>query len=94
MDLAAAEVQPWLQQLSRQGVSLPKVGYELMGSDERVLAEVELAWPDRKVAVLMPSDEDGGDNPDRERMVGMGWTVFVVSTESALDELLAILKND
>lgn len=94
MDLAAAEVQPWLQQLARQGVSLPKVGYELMGSDERVLAEAELAWPDRKVAVLMPSDEDGVDNPDRERMVGMGWTVFVVSTESALDELLAILKND
>lgn len=94
MDLAAAEVQPWLQQLARQGVSLPEVGYELMGSDERVLAEAELAWPDRKVAVLTPSDQDGLDNPDRERMMGMGWTVFVVSTESALDELLAILKND
>lgn len=94
MDLAAAEVQPWLQQLARQGVSLPEVGYELMGSDDRVLAEVELAWPDRKVAVLMPSDEDGVDNPDRDRMMQMGWTVFVASTESAPDKLLAILKND
>ena len=53
----------------------------------------ELAWPDRKVAVLMPSDQDGLDNPDREKMTGMGWTVFVASSESVPDELLALLKN-
>jgi putative helicase len=94
MDLAASEVQPWLQTLARQGVSLPQIGYELMDADDRVFAEAELAWPDRKVAVLMPSDQDGLDNPDREKMTGMGWTVFVASSESVPDELPALLKND
>ena len=42
----------------------------------------------------MPSDQDGLDNPDREKMTGMGWTVFVASSESVPDELLALLKND
>ena len=53
--LAAPAVQALLAELFEAGVAAPEVGYELMGSDGCVAADCELAWPGRKVAVLLAS---------------------------------------
>jgi len=41
----------------KKGIPVPEVGYELQDREGRVVGEVELAWPDRRVAVVI-SDKD------------------------------------
>lgn len=58
-------------QLRRAGLPAPVVGQDLLDDDGAVLAELELAWPDRRIGVLI-DDEDTGDEPLRD----LGWSVF------------------
>ena len=64
---------------------LPVVGYELQDDDGRVCADAELAWEDRRLAVLLP-DRPEGAGAFREQ----GWTVFLAPelTEEQLLDLL------
>jgi len=39
------------------GRPLPEVGYELQDDQGRVCAEAELAWPTKKVAILLPEQD-------------------------------------
>ena len=50
---------------------LPEVGYELQDSQGRVLAQAELAWPDRQVAIVMPEEHANVAAFEQE-----GWTVL------------------
>jgi hypothetical protein len=47
------------------------VGYELMEERNRVCAGAELAWPDKKVAALLPEEFD-----ERSAFESHGWKVF------------------
>ena len=49
---------------------MPEVGYELVDDRGRVCAQAELAWPDRKVAAVLP--EEGDQRAEFEKR---GWTV-------------------
>ncbi|MDE0177891.1 MAG: DEAD/DEAH box helicase [Bryobacterales bacterium] len=78
ISLAAAELHPALYELAGQGISPPEVGFELANSTGQVIAEAELAWEARLVAVLL------GDQ-DRISFDEAGWhTVEARDPELAL----------
>ena len=54
MELVDPRLRGLVMTLFRRRVSAPVVGYELTRGSRAVLAESELAWPGRKVAVLLP----------------------------------------
>jgi hypothetical protein len=60
-------VQSWAE----SGLPLPVVGYELMDERNRVCAGAELAWPDKKVAALLPEEFDR-----KGAFESRGWSVF------------------
>ena len=68
------------------GRPLPVVGYELQDEDERICADAELAWEDRRLAVLLPDRAEGLEEFRRQ-----GWTVFLADdlTEEQLLDLLS-----
>ena len=70
LELVAPDLLPVLEALSRGGAPPPEVGFELCGEDGVVLAEAELAWPERRVAALWP------DEPEQAgALVSAGWRV-------------------
>ena len=54
MELVDPRLRGLVMTLFRRRVSAPVVGFELTRGTGAVLAESELAWPERKVAVLLP----------------------------------------
>jgi DEAD/DEAH box helicase domain-containing protein len=83
--MALAAVQPLLTELFAEGVQAPVVGFELLGDDQRVVAECELAWPGKQIAVTLgvPSDE----------WIAAGWTAFAHDTAGLATQLAALLKS-
>jgi hypothetical protein len=71
VDLCDERVQDFVRSWARRGLPLPEVGYELADEKGRVCAQAELAWPDRKVAAVLP---EGGDH--RAGFEQRGWIVF------------------
>ena len=69
-----------------QGKPLPEVGYELQDEHGRVCAEAELAWPVKKLAVLLPEQSEASAD-----FAAQGWKVF--STEDEQQKLLDALKE-
>jgi DEAD/DEAH box helicase domain-containing protein len=63
-----------------RGCDVPKIGFELQDDQERVCAEAELAWPDKRVAVVLP-ERIAAHEMFRER----GWNVFDLT--SSPDEI-------
>ena len=57
ISLAVPELRPSMRELAEKGVAPPEVGFELTNSSGQVVAEAELAWEARQVAVLLP-DQD------------------------------------
>ena len=57
ISLAVSELRPSMRELAENGVPPPEVGFELTNSSGQVVAEAELAWEARQVAVLLP-DQD------------------------------------
>ncbi len=84
-NFAAASLQVLLTELFNLALSAPIVGYELLGADRCVVAEAELAWPQRRVAVLL------GDQPDAT-FVSEGWTTFRHDSEALAESLVKLLK--
>jgi hypothetical protein len=48
-----------------------EVGYQLQNAKGRVCVRAELAWPEKKVAAVLPEGDDV-----REEFERRGWTVF------------------
>jgi DEAD/DEAH box helicase domain-containing protein len=62
---------------------LPEVGYELQDDQGRVCAEGELAWPSKKLAVLVP------ERPDAEaEFKAQGWKIFSADDLAAQSQQL------
>ncbi len=63
--------------LIKKGIPAPReVGYELADSTGEVIAEIELAWTDRKVGYMT-----GSQLSDRKKAEGLGWKIFCSSEE-------------
>ena len=70
MELTASELRPAMEQWSALGLPVPEVGFELTGPAGRVIAEAELAWPEMKLAVLLPGQREWATAFEAE-----GWRV-------------------
>jgi DEAD/DEAH box helicase domain-containing protein len=86
--LASPEVQAWLPALAREGAPLPEVGFELIDERGRVLAEAELAWASRRIAVLRTDYRD-----DAPRFEAQGWKVYIATEGTPAQALLDSLKE-
>ena len=71
---ALPAVHAGLRQLAAAKVQPPLAGYESADGRGRVAAEAELAWPDQRVAVLLPEQHDLGTVWQQA-----GWRVVLVS---------------
>ncbi len=82
---AASEVQGLITNLFATGVDAPYVGYQLMDENDCVVAEAELAWPSKKVCVLL----FGSDDSVFQSKV---WTAFSIDAEGLEAKLCDVLK--
>ena len=62
--------------LAEAKATVPCVGHELADDRGDVLAEAELAWPDERLVVLTPGQDDM-----KPIWVDEGWTVMVLSDD-------------
>ena len=58
-----------IEALERAGLPVPESGVEIKDASGAVIAELELAWPDRKIAVVLEED-------DRNTLSQQGWKVL------------------
>lgn len=58
LKLADLSVHGAISHARHKGFDPPEIGYEFAGSDGRVIAEVEAAWPARKIAICI-ADKPG-----------------------------------
>ena len=77
---AASEVQGLLATLFADGVVAPVVGYQMIDDSGCVVAESELAWTEKKVAVLLAGAEGAV-------FESQGWKIVVVG-DAGLDTTL------
>jgi DEAD/DEAH box helicase domain-containing protein len=68
------ELRSLVDALLRAGASMPVVGFELGDAEGAVVAEAELAWPTRQVALLLPGQAESAGV-----LGAQGWAV--VSTD-------------
>ena len=87
MELAAPELRTAMEQWPALGLPVPEAGFELMGQAGRVIAEVELAWPDHGVAVLLLEQREW-----TALFANAGWKVVEEGTESFVDRVVASLN--
>ena len=88
MELVDPRLRGLVMTLFRRRVSAPVVGYELTRSTGAVLAESELAWPERKVAVLLPEKREWKAPFERD-----GWWVIRADAERAGEAVAAALDQ-
>lgn len=69
--LADQALDGLLRNYASKGVAPPEVGYELVGSDDQVIAELEVAWPVSKRAIAI-------DRESVQAAKELGWKVLTV----------------
>jgi len=62
-----------LETISRHVRARPLIGYELLVSGEGIIAQAELAWPDRKCAIVIDFD-------DYDQFQDHGWDVWLANS--------------
>ena len=88
MELVDPRLRGLVMTLFRRRVSAPVVGYELTRGTGAVLAESELAWPERKVAVLLPETREWKSPFERA-----GWWVIGGDAERIGEAVAAALDR-
>jgi hypothetical protein len=63
-----------LRELAALQALLPLIGHELANERNQVVAEAEMAWPDKLLVLLTAEQEDMSD-----AWTGAGWTVLQLS---------------
>ena len=76
-----AYLQAPLGVLADAGAPAPEVGLELEGPKGECVADCELAWPEQKVVVLRPDQDDLAFI-----WTGYGWTVLQLRGEANLTD--------
>lgn len=81
LDSVDAVIRPGLAKVAMAGGSAPEVGHELADARGRVLADSELAWPERMLVVLRVDQADL-----QGYWAGAGWAVVLLDAgENAVD---------
>ena len=88
MELVDPRLRGLVMTLFRRRVSAPVVGYELTRDTGAVLAESELAWPERKVAVLLPEKREW-----KSPFESAGWWVIGGDAERIGEAVAAALDQ-
>lgn len=70
-EMADKALDGLLRYYEKKGLSVPEVGFELIGPDQAVVAELELAWPSRKKGIAISPD-------DITEAGKLGWDVMSV----------------
>lgn len=93
IDESVAEVREGLRQLVTQGCPLPQVAFELQDGQGEIVAEAELAWPERRVAGLLREQEVFS-----AVFEASGWTTITLDPDGQwvgrTDALLMGVKHD
>jgi len=71
IDQALEQLRPGLRELAALQALLPLIGHELANERNQVVAEAEMAWPDKRLVLLTAEQEDMTD-----AWIGAGWTVL------------------
>jgi len=79
----APECHEIVRACAREGLPLPEVGYEPEDASGAVCGQVELAWPEQKVAVALPDQADG-----KAALEAQGWAVLSAAEAAAEPETL------
>lgn len=69
IELADPGVHGVLLQCKADAMPAPQVGYEIQDGDDAIVAELELAWPGKKVGVAIGED-------DKKVAIANGWEVW------------------
>jgi len=89
VDLCDERCRAFVRSWAERKLPIPEVGYELQDGKGRVRAQAELAWPDRKVAAVLP---EGGDH--RAEFQEQRWRVLDATALSDHEtELRSLLGN-
>ena len=73
-------------ELRNRNVPVPEPFFELVDADDKVDAQVELAWPEQKIALFLQPDEDF------KKFLKAGWNAFLMTDYSLVDRLVNSLK--
>ena len=84
----APQLRPVLRQLAQRDLPAPEPGHELADAAGKVVAHAELAWPGRRVAVLLPNQEHHRMHYERS-----GWQVLTAEPEGLADALVDTLAQ-
>jgi DEAD/DEAH box helicase domain-containing protein len=74
IDQTMEPLRPGLRELAALHALLPLIGHELANERNQVVAEAEMAWPDKRLVLLTAEQEDMAD-----AWTGAGWTVLQLS---------------
>lgn len=86
-EVCDAMLQPFLAAMATR-LPLPEDGFALLNDKGRVLAEAELAWPQRKVALLLP------DNDEQALIFKQHhWHVCVLSDDFDVEQLIRLMME-
>jgi len=75
-------------QWSVLSLPVPEAGFELTGPAGRVIAEAELAWSERKVAVILAEQQEWTAAFEAE-----GWRVIHYESDDFSDSVVAALNS-
>lgn len=78
LEMADAAVDGYVRACRAKGYAKPEVGYEVRAVDNNLLAELELAWPEKKFGVLI-------DIEKKPALEATGWKV--ISMMEALNSI-------
>ncbi|WP_444913320.1 GmrSD restriction endonuclease domain-containing protein [Microbulbifer sp. PAAF003] len=81
--LVDRQILPVVHRLLEAGVAEPECGYELQGEGSEVIAEFELAWPQKKVGVWTARGADSDLD-----LLPEGWLVFTQAEATESPDLL------
>ena len=87
VSLAVASLRPVLLALAEEGLPPPEVGFELQDAAGEVVAEVELAWENKQVAVLVNGVEDSA-------FTEAGWRVLSAEEANLESQLRTVLSAE
>lgn len=83
LELMHPDYQSVGAQLAQAGLPVPELGYEFQDGTAAVVAEVELAWPELKVALYI---EECPSIPD--------WQFFSLAAEDCVEQVMAVLSQE
>lgn len=83
LELMHPDYQSVGAQLAQAGLPVPELGHEFQDDTAAVVAEVELAWPDLKVALYI---KECPNIPD--------WQFFSLSAEDCVEQVMAVLAQE